>query len=146
MLVTVANFTEPAEAHFFRLRLQAEGIPAVVAHENHVWASWPHATALGGVKVQVLEAMREEARAVEDRVRAGEYRAELAAHFGGLEEPRCPRCGAGDPRRRRSLPRVAVLLALFAVGGAIFPLRASLCRCTACGATWRDGDGSPDVP
>ena len=48
------------EAHIFRLRLEAEGIFAVVAHEHHVWANWPYAMALGGVKVQVPPSELEE--------------------------------------------------------------------------------------
>ena len=36
MLTTVAAFREPSEAHMFCARLEAEGIPAFVAHERHV--------------------------------------------------------------------------------------------------------------
>ena len=53
--VTIASFTSPLEAHMARGRLEAEGIPAFIAHENHIWAEWFLSNALGGVKVQVLK-------------------------------------------------------------------------------------------
>ena len=36
MLVTIATFTNPLEAHIVRGRLQAEGIETYVAHEHHI--------------------------------------------------------------------------------------------------------------
>ena len=137
MLVTVASFTEPWEAHIFRSRLEAEGIRAIVAHEHHVWQNWPYALALGGVKVQVLQEARDEAIAVVDRCRTGEYQAELAAAFGGLDERGCPRCGSARIASRRSW--FGLLLLLLSAGlGVIFPLRRRVHRCKTCGAGWRE--------
>ncbi len=36
---TVADFTFPIEAYLAKERLETEGIPAGVAHENHVWTN-----------------------------------------------------------------------------------------------------------
>ena len=98
MLVTVASFTEPWEAHLFRLRLESEGIPAVVAHEQHVWAMWPYAMALGGAKVQVPPDEAEKAREVERRCRAGDYRAELEVEMGPLDGVQCQIAARRDLR------------------------------------------------
>ena len=140
MLVTVATFTEPWEAHLFRLRLNAEGIFATVAHEHHVWANWPYAMALGGVKVQVPQSETERALAVERRCRAGDYRAELEAEFGQLDSSRCPHCGAPEVASRRSLPQLAALIASAVLAGLIFPLRSTVHRCGSCRAKWHDRD------
>lgn len=140
MLVTVATFTEPWEAHIFRLRLEAEGMFAVVAHEHHVWANWPYAMALGGVKVQVPPSELERALAVERRCRAGDYRAELEAEFGQLDGDSCPRCGARQVTSRRSMPQLALLIASAWFAGLIFPLRSSVHRCGSCRAKWHDRD------
>lgn len=140
MLVTVATFTEPWEAHLFRLRLEAEDVPAVVAHEHHVWANWPYAMALGGVKVQVPRSALERALAVERRCRAGDYRSELETAFGPLDGDGCPRCGAAQIKSRRSMPQLALLLASAFLAGLIFPLRSSVHRCGSCRAKWHDGD------
>src|SRR5215510_13066890 len=62
-LVTIATFDIPAKAHVARGTLEAAGIRAVVNNEEAVSALWLP-TALGGVKVQVLEEDAERAVAV----------------------------------------------------------------------------------
>jgi hypothetical protein len=52
-LVTVASYTFPHQAHFVKLRLEAEGIPVYLADELTVTMDWLLANAIGGVKVQV---------------------------------------------------------------------------------------------
>jgi hypothetical protein len=59
MLTTVATFAYPWQAHLLRLRLEADGIPAFVAHEHQ-----PYATALGGIEVQVPEEFLDDAEAI----------------------------------------------------------------------------------
>jgi hypothetical protein len=138
VLATVATFAEAWEAHLFRLRLEAEGIPASVAHEHHIWVNWPYSLALGGVKVQVPRSEWENAVAVERRCRAGEYRAELAAEFGETDGAHCSNCGLIDVSSRCSLPRLALLIALYFLAGAIFPLRSSVHQRRSCGTSWQD--------
>jgi hypothetical protein len=58
VLITIAKFREPQEAHMLPHRLWAEGIFAVVSHQYHVGNNWVYSTALGGVKVQVLRAQQ----------------------------------------------------------------------------------------
>ena len=61
MLTTVASFREPWEAHMFRSRLAAEGVPAVLIHEYHIGNAWHYSTALGSVRVQVPAERKEDA-------------------------------------------------------------------------------------
>ncbi len=50
---TVETFRDPRDAHLLRMRLDVDGIPAVIANDLHVWNAWHMSTALGGVRVQV---------------------------------------------------------------------------------------------
>jgi hypothetical protein len=140
MLVTAASFLHPWQAHLFRMRLEAEGIEAVIADEHLVSVDWPMAMALGGVKVQVPAALLDEARAVKAECDAGVYQAALDREFGADAAPCCPACGAAEIVRRKPRTWLLALLASFLWTGVIFPLRASRCVCVACGATWREGE------
>jgi hypothetical protein len=137
MLTTVASFREPWGAHLLRLRLEAEGILAMVSHEHHVGMIWPQSLGLGGVKVQVPTSSAEAALLVWHQACAGVFEAELLAAFGDLEVNACPSCASRDLRSR---PTIAwILLAIF-VGwwcGMIFPPPRSVCRCRACGTGWK---------
>ncbi len=136
MLMTIASFREPWEAHLFRLRLEAEGMLAVIAHEHHIWMNWPFSTALGGVKVMVPAANVEAVRSVWHRCQAGDYEAELDQEFGITESRHSPVCGSAHYRRRPPIYMTILLLASFFWCGVIFPLRHSLCRCDECGTNW----------
>ena len=52
-LFIVASFATPIEAHILRTRLEAEGIPCLIANEHVVNANPLWSNALGGVQVQV---------------------------------------------------------------------------------------------
>jgi Putative prokaryotic signal transducing protein len=140
MLVTVANFTEPWEAHMFRTRLQAEDIFAVVVHDHHVGMETYLALGLGGAKVQVPRDDAAAARAIERNAIAGRYRSELDAVFG-QETESCPNCGAaGDFRMRPRLlhSSMAALFYLLMLGYASLPTVPSTIRsCRRCNTRWR---------
>ncbi len=138
MLVTVASFRDPWEAQLFRSRLEAEGIVALVAHQNHIGMNWAYSTALGGVKVQVPDAELAGVREVVARCRAGGFRDDLLAVFGHLDDPRCPRCGLLHFERRRPYPQVLLALALFLASGVPTPPWKWLRHCLNCGAYWQD--------
>lgn len=72
MLVTVASYWLPYEAHLARSKLEAQGIPAALADEHTIEAQWLFANALGGVKVMVHPLYADAARAI------------LAADFSAL--------------------------------------------------------------
>jgi hypothetical protein len=137
LLVTVAAFRDPYEAHLLRGRLAAEGIYAVVAHEMHVANKWPLSVALGGVKVQVSKDQIETARGVERDCCDGVFRALLQDELGDLDDPACPRCGCGKYRKRRPLPRAALAVVLSLYWGAVIPPLGWIHRCEGCGREYR---------
>lgn len=137
MLVAVANFTVPLEAHLFRTRLQAEGIFAVVAHDHHVGMAANIAWGLGGAKVQVRREDALAARAIERDCIAGRYRAELDATFG-QEAERCPHCGGADFKTYSFVWDRAIVMTAAVLGGTAFPTLAEpLRRCRRCQTEWR---------
>lgn len=107
MLVRVAAYTTPIEAHLARGRLAAEGVPAFVCHEQHVGAIWMYSQALGGVKLYVHR--NDEGRARD--IVAAHNRGEFALDD---EEPRsCPRCQATSISQRRISWKSALLIVHF---------------------------------
>lgn len=76
VLVTVARFSKPMDAHILRMRLEADGIPAVIADEHMVRVNWFLSNALGGVRVQVPSRRLQETHEVMAALRAGRLRAE----------------------------------------------------------------------
>ena len=91
MMVTVASFSFPHEAHIARASLEAAGIPAVVADEHTISMQWLYSNALGGVKVQVPERV-----AVQARDALQEDHGDSLANEQGYDELRCPKCGSVD--------------------------------------------------
>ena len=136
-LETVASFTDPLQAHIARGRLEAEGVSAYVIHENHVWAAWFLSNALGGVKLQVVEADARRAREILAADREGEYAETLDLPEDEVAPPACPHCGAADSFARFSWQ--TLLLVIFSLGivGVIFPPRRDLRQCRVCGTRWR---------
>jgi hypothetical protein len=132
MWSTVAACRETSEAHLLRGRLEAEGIPAIVMHENHTGVYWTFSTGLGGAKVQVPDELWREARQIESLCREGEFRALLQSAVGDLDEITCPFCGSGEYRKRRPFPRAVVAVCLSLWTGSIFPPLGWIHRCKGC--------------
>ena len=86
VLVTVAVFTSPLEAHILRGRLEAEEILAYVYHEHHIWMYWLYSHALGGVKVWVHSMHLDKAKEIIEAIRQGEYEIPDEVALS------CPRC------------------------------------------------------
>jgi hypothetical protein len=137
VLATVATFREPWRAHILRGRLEAEGLLALVIHENHISVNWPWASALGEIKVQVLNDDLPAAQNIQRRCQDGQYQKELEALFGELEELRCPSCRSTSIESRSSAGWVAGLIVSYLTTGVIFPLPKSAHKCVACSRTWR---------
>lgn len=135
-LITVGSFTGPLEAHLAKGRLEAEGIPVFIAHENHIWANWVYSHALGGVKLQVAREFAEEAKKILHHHLRGDYEHTLREQFPDLEERKCPKCGSKEFKSR--LPFVTVLLIVLTFGllNIIFPLRRDNYLCSKCGTKW----------
>lgn len=63
-LVIVASFFNIPDAYILKGKLETEGIPAVVNDEEMVSVNPFYSTALGGVKVRVLQKDYEKAREI----------------------------------------------------------------------------------
>jgi hypothetical protein len=107
VMVTAATFPEAIEAHIFRSRLEAEGIPCVIADENIVTIQPWHTIAYGGVKLRVRQQDQERAQA-------------LIAEIRSLEQPdhdRCPACHSDKIKLKRNVSLLnKVFTILFGVG------------------------------
>jgi putative signal transducing protein len=119
---TIATFSKPEEAHLFRMRLEAAGIPAFVQDEHFIQMDWLYSNAMGGVRVQIAD---------EDL--------EAARDFLSADSPQscpeavdvvCPFCGSHDTSPDE-LPRRIAFLSLLLVS---FPLLLSRHRwhCSSC--------------
>lgn len=121
VMVTVATFPEAIEAHIFRNRLEAEGIPCVLADE-HIVSNQPwHTIAYGGVKLRVRQ---------QDQQRA----AGIIADIRGLPPPaRCPICHSDKIAIKRNANLLnRVLTLLFAIPGQEIKR-----TCLTCGHEWQ---------
>lgn len=85
---TIATFSKPEEAHLFRMRLEAAGIPAFVQDEYMVQMDWLYSNAIGGVRVQIAD---------EDVPAAREFlEADTEQISQNSVSPTCPACGSDD--------------------------------------------------
>jgi len=84
---TIATFSKPEEAHLFRTRLEAAGIPAYVQDEHFVQLDWLYSNAIGGVRVQISDEDIDAARdfLVNDAPQAAPDAVDVL----------CPKCGSG---------------------------------------------------
>jgi len=71
--VTVAQFLNPTDAHIVCSRLEASGVPAVVADANLVQMNSLWAVAVGGVRIRVPASRVEEAKEVIDAFNRGDF-------------------------------------------------------------------------
>jgi predicted nucleic-acid-binding Zn-ribbon protein len=131
-LVTVATFPEAIEAHIYRSRLEAEGIPSVVADENIITNQPWHSIAYGGVKLRVRDQDQEKALAVINTIR---YGAEQANESPAVAPPpECPVCGAGNIKQKKISGTWALILSVLF----LYPLRYHYkLTCLTCGYRWR---------
>jgi hypothetical protein len=137
MLITVAAFREPWEAHMFCSRLEAEGVPAFMVHEYHIGNAWHFSTALGGVKVQVFEEEKEAAKSIERRCLGGEFRSLLDSKFGTMDDVHCPNCGSHEYRKRRSFLRAVIAILLLVLSSVIVPPIGWVYFCNQCGTKFK---------
>ena len=142
MLATVERFNEPWEAHLFRMRLEAEDIPAFVIHEYHIWNAWYLAMALGGARVQVPAERYREAREIWRLCREGQYRQLLQEELGDLDDVCCIYCNSDKITRRPPILMITfAIVGLFF--GMIFPGKSTVYRCHNCGRSWSMPFGIP---
>ena len=132
MLVTLARFLDPWEAHVVCARLRADGLFAEVANDRMAIVDWPMAYALGGTQLQVKDEDLAEARAIFEAYRRGELDVEHDVPPDAEVEPTCtcPPRGPHIPWGQRVL---VVALYLVTFSWVIFPTRTVGGLCATCG-------------
>ena len=91
MLITIARYSFPFDAHISKAQLDAEDIPSFIADEHTVNMQWMYSNAMGGVRLQVPEEYAEKATTI----LAGDRSDELMAEQGG-DFDKCLSCGSSD--------------------------------------------------
>ena len=127
-MTTVATFSKPEEAHLFRMRLEAAGIPASVQDENLVQMDWLFSNAVGGVRVQIADRDVEAAR---EFLAADTPSPEPA----DAEDVVCPVCGSHQTAPDE-WPRRVFFLSLLLLGFPLFFGRRRW-RCASCQHTFK---------
>lgn len=135
MLVTIATFSFPHEAHLAKAQLDAFGIPSFIADEHTINMQWLYSNAMGGVRLQVpaeFAAQAKEALCEPAEIEPIPELAELEP-APELEGATCPFCGGslGEPYAKGKQP--AVLTWIF-LGLPLWPVR-RIRKCSACGKT-----------
>lgn len=113
--VTIATFATLPEAEAARLRIETDGIPAMVVDAEIVNMDWLLGNAVGYIKLQVPSSQAVAAMAVLDQIAAERReRLERSDEHGDEAEPTCLACGAAMPEDAE--------------------------RCPSCDWSWTDGD------
>lgn len=73
MLVTIAHYHDPIEAHIARGLLASHDVDAHLDDEHLALANWEWRLAMGGVKLRVPEAQAQRAREILHAAESGEY-------------------------------------------------------------------------
>ncbi len=146
-MITIAAFREPAHAHIARGFLDSEGIQAEVADEYVVGIHWLYSNAVGGVKLNVPEALAEHEYSLlaSQSKDSTEETVEYRSVVGGGDV--CPSCGTENIAPSRLAQRVKglVLLGVLPTIPAVpFLLWSSTWHCKECDHTWTP-DGGGDV-
>lgn len=138
-LVTVHAYLDATSAELARAKLESEGIEAFVLDGHVAGIDWLYSSAIGGVKVKVVEADLAAARRAlgldDEQPPAGEER---------WPEDACPVCGSHDlrPGRRQRVAAAASLL----TGLPFAWLFGRRWTCNGCGHRWvpEPDEGVPD--
>ena len=104
-LIMVARLFDPTEAEMLRGRLEAEGVPAIVADAHTARVISALQVAIGGVRILVPEAYLEKAREVLRADARGDYAIDENIDMGAPSEPtgasqRHPKLGSKPVRLR----------------------------------------------
>lgn len=133
MLVTIASFSFPHEAHLAKAQLDAAGIPGFIADEHTINMQWLYSDAMGGVRLQVPAEFAEEAKALLSEPVEILENPETAEMSPQQDTPaNCPACGALLGERRSD--RRAAMISWLLLGLPLF-LGRDIRRCPSCGKT-----------
>lgn len=127
MMVTIASFSFPHEAHIARAKLESEGIPAFVADEHTINMQWLYSNALGGVRVQVPEPFAKQA----NEILSLDYSESLVAQQG-QNGYLCPKCGSHNTEFMVKGKRIAFFV-FIVLHFPLWPFKRKV-KCNECGA------------
>ena len=122
-LATIRHFYDVIDARIAAGRLEAAGIPAHLQYVNHLSVDWLVGAALGGVPLQVPEALANEAM-------------DILAEDAALQadEDLCPSCGSSNTFSR--LLRWRITMILFHTFFLPLPWGKARRKCRQCGHVW----------
>ena len=126
MMITIATFSFPHEAHIARAKLESENIPAVVADEHTINMQWLFSNAMGGVRVQVPESFVAQAK----QILATDFSDSVVAEQG-QDKLHCPNCGSENVEFIVKGKRIAFLVFL-AIHFPLWPFKRKI-QCHQCG-------------
>jgi len=121
-IVVIASYGEPIEANLAKLKLEAEGIEAVLHDENTVAMQPFYSNLAGGVKLLVRKNRAEKACEILGEKNIATAKAEI----------RCPECGSDDYSVFSLSNIMWVLAGLITLGLG----RRTKYKCNACGNNW----------
>lgn len=134
MMLTLAAFTTAIEAYIVKGRLEAEGIPALIIFEHHIWAKWSLSLALGGVRVQVPGTRVDQALKVLEAIDIGEYQSALLEQYPEQNTHSCPQCKAVAWLPEKQSWKLALIIAfLFYLP---VPYTQYMMKCESCNKRW----------
>ncbi|HEY3488422.1 MAG TPA: hypothetical protein VGL10_10185 [Gammaproteobacteria bacterium] len=118
-------------------KLEAEGVPAFIVHEHHIWAVWMYSQALGGVKVQVAEEYVPKAITILDSLIRGEYEREIEDEYPNTTGYICPKCKSNNFKSKTGTGLLILAILTFGLLSIIFPPGRNLHTCLQCRHQWK---------
>ena len=103
--VIVDGFIDAIHADIVRGRLEAEGVPAILANRHLVTADWMVSQALGGVRIMVPSEHVAQARDIIAQIDSGEF---LDADDALANEDLCNTCNTALARKTSNTWKIAL--------------------------------------
>lgn len=132
-LITIAQYRDLPQAGLDKSRLEAQGLTCFLDNEFTIGVNWLYSTALGGVKLKVLEVDVAQAKQILQEDDKGTTEAGHVEEDLPLENV-CPSCGATEIETRNYTRKFAAMSLLLSLPLFFFLKRY---RCKGCGRRWK---------
>jgi Putative prokaryotic signal transducing protein len=127
--VRADSFTDILHANIVRGRLEAEGVPAMIANEHTITADWTYSLALGGVRIMVPPQYLTEARDIIRQIDRGEF-ADEDEGSGSLNDNLCSVCQ--EPLTRKQPFSWKLSLLVSSLSALPIPFSKNQYQCSKC--------------
>lgn len=132
-LITIAQYRDLPQAGLDKSRLEAQGLTCFLDNEFTIGVNWLYSTALGGVKLKVLEGDVAQAKQILQE------NDKCTTEAGSIQEALplesvCPSCGAAGIETRNYTRKFAAISLLLSLPLFFFLKRY---RCKGCGHRWK---------